>query len=198
MNQARHREIPTPAAAPALPHPEGGALDFAAVLDRYETPLLRYVGQLLGPRCGEVEDIVQESFLRLHRHVREHGVGHIRQLSTWLYRVAHNLAIDAARRRSTRKEGVGMDEALDDGAARAHEGFDMLGDLVRREACEHAMRELEALPDAQRTAIMLKVIEGMTMREIGEVVGTTPSNVCYHLNQGLATLARRLKRRGVI
>jgi RNA polymerase sigma-70 factor, ECF subfamily len=202
MNPTHTRQAaPSAEPQPRLPA-AGGELDFVKVLGRFEAPLLRYVAHLLGPGTNETQDVVQEAFIRLHRHVRQHGTASIRQISTWLYRVAHNLAIDAVRRRTVRRELAVGQEALNGAMDRKSLGetdaFDMLNELARREAGDRAMAELGRLPEPQRSAIMLKVVQGMTMREIGQVMGTTPSNVCYHLNQGLAALAERLKQQGVI
>jgi RNA polymerase sigma-70 factor, ECF subfamily len=202
MNRTQQREAATRADEAAGVAAGGAGFDFAQVVTQFETPLLRYVGHLLGGGSSEVEDVVQEAFIRLHRHVRESGADGIRHLSTWLYRVAHNMAIDAVRRKTSRRDrALGEDvveSAMDRRSGSDGDAFDLLNELARREACERAMAELRTLPEHQRTAIMLKIIEGMTMKQIGEVMDTTASNVCYHLNQGLAALARRLKKQGVI
>lgn len=178
---------------------EPHATDFAAVVDRYESPLLRYVAHILGGRNAEVEDVVQETFLRLHRTVIRKGPESILCLSTWLFRVAHNLAIDSGRKKTRRREQV-SDEAttLASDQQSTEVSIDAISAMVRREACEMAMKELTSLPDVQRQAILLKVVQGMTMKQIGQVLGMAPSNACYHINQGLAALARRLKSKNVL
>ena len=75
---------------------------------------------------------------------------------------------------------------------------DTLGDMERREACDRAMSELRTLPEHQRQAVMLKMLEGMTIRQIAEVTHTSIGNVGYRIAQGLAELSRRLKQAGVI
>ena len=50
----------------------------------------------------------------------------------------------------------------------------------------------------QRQALLLKIIQGFTLREIAEITGTSPGNVAHRLSTGLAELARRLKAAGVI
>ena len=54
------------------------------------------------------------------------------------------------------------------------------------------------LSDTHREVLLLKVIQGMTLREIGDVLGLTPGNVAYRVNQGLRELARRLKDAGIV
>ena len=177
---------PPPAPDDSKP-PSAEPIDFAAIVPRFESALLRYVGQLLGHGDSDLEDIVQDAFLRLHKYVGENGDGAVQNVSTWLFRVAHNLTMDTLRKRKVRRRV--QNELLDGArAADAKPGtsgtvptgpslpevkptadyFDTLGDMERREACQHAMSELETLPEPQRQAVMLKMIEGMTIRKAGK------------------------------
>jgi RNA polymerase sigma factor (sigma-70 family) len=61
-----------------------------------------------------------------------------------------------------------------------------------------ALRELAQLDDQHRQVVLLKVIQGMTLRQVAKVVGISVSLVNYRLNQGLTELSRRLKRAGVV
>jgi len=168
---------------------------FRAVVSRYETALLRYVGQIQGSCClADAEDIVQETFLRLHRQVAENGEASVRKMSSWLFRVAHNLAMDAIRKQG--REGRKRERAAQ--AEGGADKVDALGGMMQREASERALAELHKLPDEQRHVILLRIIQGMTFREIGQVTGLTVGNVSYRINQGLQELARRLKASGVI
>ncbi|NIS51692.1 MAG: hypothetical protein GWN67_11395 [Phycisphaerae bacterium] len=60
------------------------------------------------------------------------------------------------------------------------------------------MRELAQLDEQQRQVVLLKVIQGMSLRQVAKVIGISVSLVNYRLNQGLTELARRLKRAGVV
>ena len=175
------------------------ASDLMAVVARYQGPLLRYVGQMLGRIDHEAEDIVQEAFVRLHRQVAGHGPGSVKHLTTWLFRVTHNLTIDMLRRRSQRKR---VPETTVDPSAlseeQAADELDALGEVLRQEARQVALRELAQLDDQQRQVVLLKVIQGMTLRQVAEVVGISVSMVNYRLNQGLTELSQRLRRAGVV
>ena len=176
------------------------AYAFEAIVAQYETPLLRYVGSLIGvEHATDAEDLVQEAFLRLHRQVVEHGESSVRNISSWLFRVAHNLALNA-RRRSGREKRKYERAARSTSAAvsNGNDGADAVGDMMQREAAESALAELNRLPAEQREVILLRILQGMTLREIGEVTGLTPGNVGYRVSQGLQELSRRLKASGVI
>lgn len=197
MNEYTGTTSPKAIASAAVPPLD--ASDLMAVVAHYQSPLLRYVGQILGRVDHEAEDIVQEAFVRLHRQVAAHGSGSVKHLTTWLFRVTHNLTIDMLRRRSQRRRVP--ETAVDPSVLseeQAADELDALGEVLRQEARQVALRELAQLDDQQRQVVLLKVIQGMTLRQVAEVVGISVSLVNYRLNQGLTELARRLRKAGVV
>ena len=183
--------------------PEAG--DLMAVVARYQGPLLRYVGRMLGSADDQREDVVQETFIRLHRYASAHGWDSIKHLTTWLFQVAHNLTVDALRQKVRRQDAAHRDlesRASTDPAAAAQEPtaeeMDALGEAIRQEARQVVLRELAQLDDYYRQVVLLKIVQGMTLREVAEVVGVSLSTVNHRLNEGLGILARRLRKAGVI
>ncbi len=168
--------------------------DFAQVVARFEAPLLRYARQLVGSVSAEAQDIVQETFLRLHRHRDSARARDIRHLSTWLYRVTHNLAMDVLRRRARQSKGR---QRLQQRPPAADPGLHLM-EMERQELAGHVMRMLRQLPRDQRAVLTLKFLENLSIRQIARVVNQSPSNVAYHLNKALGELTRRLKDSGAI
>ena len=138
-------------------------------------------------------------FVRLHRQVARKGQQSIRNLTNWLFRSAHNLTIDMIRRRARR---IRTTQSSDESGSLAHEQvadeLDALSEVLREEAREVTLRELSKLDDELRQVVSLKIIQGMTLREVAEVVGVSVSLVNYRLNKGLTELARRLQKSGVV
>jgi RNA polymerase sigma factor (sigma-70 family) len=175
--------------------------DLAAVMRQYESALLRYVGQLLGSRYDEAQDVVQEVFIRLHRQVTGSGTRSIDNLRCWLYRVSHNLAMDVGRKRRRRhclQEQIMSDPVINETGVVTSAGPDAAEAAEHHETCALAVAELQSLPEEQKSVILLKVIHGLTLRETGEITGLKIGTVNYRLTQGLQTLAKRLKARGAI
>jgi RNA polymerase sigma-70 factor (ECF subfamily) len=176
--------------------PQTGSL--MAVVAQYQGPLLRYVGRMLGTIDDQREDVVQETFIRLHRQVSTQGWSSIQHLTTWLYRVAHNLTLDVLRQRVRRQDAgqIAADPAV---IAEEHvaQEVDALGEAIRREARHVVLRELAQLEDEYRQVVLLKVVQGMSLRQVAEVVGVSLTTVNSRLNQGLDILAHRLRRAGV-
>ncbi len=175
------------------------AFELVTVVDQFQTPLLRYVGQILGPDSGDAEEVVEDTFLRFHRQVSRHGRESISNLAGWLFRVAHNLARDVGRRRKRQKKL--QDDVMSDPTLQAtcSSHTETPGvELARREAYELAMTELRRLPDAEQNILLLKLIQGLTLREISEVTGMRLSTVHYRLNRGLQSLSGRLSELGLV
>src|SRR5258707_1355754 len=77
---------PKPEAIPAAAKPLSAA-DLPGVVARYQGPLLRYVASILGRRGDQQQDVVQEAFFSLHRHVERHGPASVVNVAAWLWRV---------------------------------------------------------------------------------------------------------------
>ncbi|OGV66632.1 MAG: hypothetical protein A3K19_03865 [Lentisphaerae bacterium RIFOXYB12_FULL_65_16] len=176
-----------------------GRFDLAAVVEQFESALLRYVGHLIGPGSEEIEDVVQETFLRLHRQVLEDGGESVRSLSSWLFRVSHNLAMDAGRKRRQRSQlqaKVTSDPVVNpEETGRLPAPGEEMG---HDEACRLAMDEVQRLPEEQKTVVLLKIIQGFTLQEISDVTGMKIGTVNYRLTQGLRAMAERLQQAGVV
>ncbi len=173
--------------------------DFMEVVAHFQGPLLRYVGRMLGRHDHEAEDVVQETFIRLHKQVRKRGSDSIRHLSTWLFRVAHNQTLDLIRKRKRQKSKaptVTQDQAIT--ADKVANDMDALSEMLRKESRQVALEGLFKLSPDIRQVLLLKIIQGMSLRQVADVVGVSLSTVNYRLNQGLTDLAGQLKRAGVV
>jgi RNA polymerase sigma-70 factor (ECF subfamily) len=196
-------ECPTSPAAEGAGPKVPPTYDLMAMVAQYQGPLLRYVGRVLGTAHDQSEDVVQETFIRLHRQVSTQGWDSIRHPTTWLFHVAHNLTMDVLRQRVRRQEAGQLPEDPADMAVGANDyspvqEMDALGEAIRLEARHVVLRELTQLEDEYRQVVLLKVIQGLSLRQVAEVIGVSLSTVNSRLNQGLGILAHRLRRAGVI
>lgn len=169
---------------------KGGQGAFARVVAEYESRLLRYVARLTG-NASSAEDIVQETLVRLARSW--HGdLEPSPQLQGWLYRVAHNEAIDHVRRESRlrllhRRHAEEQGELFD----RDHAREDVDPAAGRAAAAEKALRSLS---DRERELVALKVYERKSYKEISAITGLTVGNVGYILHNAMKKLADKLAR----
>jgi RNA polymerase sigma-70 factor (ECF subfamily) len=162
---------------------------FEAVVAEYEGSLLRYAARLVG-HGDAAQDVVQETFIRLFRSW-DHELTPAPILANWLYRVAHNCAVDHLRRESRR-------ELVHQGHARERDDFlppDRGEGFRISEAAEKAAGALEALTLRERQLVTLKVYEEKSYREISEITGLSEGNVGFILHHAMKKLATTLKTR---
>jgi RNA polymerase sigma-70 factor (ECF subfamily) len=159
------------------------------VLEHYDqenVPLRRYLS-CLGLDADACQEIVQESFLKLHEHLL--AGGDRANLRAWLYRVAHNLARNVqtafrARKAEALPEDMGTG-ALPSSAASAEE------DLLARERLERLQQAMQELSAPQRECLVLRA-QGLKYREIAEVLNLSISSVGENIQRGLERLKERL------
>jgi RNA polymerase sigma-70 factor (ECF subfamily) len=150
---------------------------YRELVERHVRGVHVFVYRMLGNRA-EAEEVCQESFLRLWKQASTYVPR--AKPSTWLYRIAHNLAVDQLRRRR-RHVGDGVDELPASGRPSLH--------LHDKQVAEAVQRALEELPERQRAAISLVHYQGMSNAEAAEVLG-----VKLRALESLLARGRRLLR----
>jgi RNA polymerase sigma-70 factor (ECF subfamily) len=138
---------------------------------------------------AEVEDMVQESFLRLHRHLREgQPIGNAK---AWLFRVGHNLCVDRGRRTrdADSLSQPSVSKAAEDMHARSIPTPEER--LVEREQRQRLARAVATLPSQQRQCMHLRR-EGFRYREIGQILGIRESTVIDHMRRAIERLSKEL------
>jgi RNA polymerase sigma-70 factor, ECF subfamily len=153
------------------------------LFDELRIPVSRYL-RGIGLSTEDSEDILQETFLRLFRRLREKGRED--NLRGWVYRVAHNLAIDQHRqqRRFTAKspqEWAEVGELLIDRAPSPEEL------LISKEKIDGVNLAIASLSSRQAQLLCLR-IDGFRYREIGETLGMRVSTVAGFLRLAIEKL----------
>lgn len=158
-----------------------------------ESPLLAYVLRLVGER-GPAEDIVQEAFMRLHEHFTE-----VREPKAWLYRTAHNLALNH-RRQAEKLVALETSQADDRPSQDDPSDPQPLPDeqIARWEGIGLVRLGLEALDERSRELVRLKFNEDLSYKEISARTGLTVSHVGYLLHHAIKAVAEELARNGVV
>ncbi|MDV7144230.1 RNA polymerase sigma factor [Tropicimonas sp. TH_r6] len=149
--------------------------------------VLSLAARMLGDR-SEAEDVAQEAMLRLWKIAPDWRSGEA-QVSTWLYRVASNLCTDRLRRR----RGVGLDDAFGEGVEPADEQPGVETRLQEADRLAALKSALADLPERQRTAVVLRHLEGLSNPEIAVVMEIGVEAVESLTARGKRALAARLK-----
>ena len=158
-----------------------------------ESPLLNYALRLAGDR-SLAEDVVQESFMKLHAQFNE-----VREPRRWLYRTVHNQILNH-RRQSGRT--IPLNPPAEDGAADPQEARDPqpLPDeqIARWEGIGLVRLSLETLDEREQILIRLKFNEELSYEEIGARTGLKAGHVGYLLHHAIKNIGDELARNGVV
>jgi RNA polymerase sigma factor (sigma-70 family) len=167
-------------AGPSSPLRDGRA-ELLALAGELRGELHRYCARLMGSVI-DGEDVVQDTLARALAAFDE--AGETPQLRRWLFRIAHNRALDLLRSRAVRKaEPI---EAASDIADEANP--DPMEALMRQEAVETAVSRFAELPLLQRSVVILKDVLDESLKDIAELLDLTVDAVKAHLARGRARL----------
>jgi RNA polymerase sigma factor (sigma-70 family) len=136
---------------------EGYENAFEEIVRRYGKALTRYAGAIVGSRA---EDVTQDAFSKALLALRRDGAEI--ELRPWLFRIVRNTALNDLRDSPPSAEALA--EVIAGGANPAEE-------LERREELADLMRRLQSLPEAQRAAIVMRELEGLSHEEIAGALG---------------------------
>lgn len=163
---------------------------FHILVQRHKRRVFRLALAVLGPgREAEAEDLTQEAFLLAFRKL-----GSFRgdsAFSTWLLHVTRNLAIDRRRRADLRRPHASEDVLATLPAVGA--GANPEEAAAANERRERLLRQIERLPDLQRTVVRLHYWLGSPVSEMAELLELNPETVKSHLFRARRRLASALE-----
>ena len=141
----------------------GNDAAFSVIHDRYRQRLFAYSRQMLGGSRQDAEDALQDVFLRAYSALRSND----RPLSlrAWLYRVAHNRCIDHLRRPTPPPTD------LFDTSRKPI--YDPMDEAMRREDLRQLVADVQRLPEQQRSALLMREIDGLSYAELSEALGVS-------------------------
>jgi RNA polymerase sigma-70 factor (ECF subfamily) len=173
----------------------GNMAAFDVLLAKYRKPIIHFMFRMVHNQAV-AEELAQEVFLRVYRS-RETYRAEAR-FSTWLYRIATNLGVNHAR--DTRNERSAPTVHLDEPDPETGTTPDVAdstpsaeANLLRRERMNAIRQHVMALPERQRTAVLMHKYEGLDYKQIGEVLKLSESATKSLLFRAYQTLRDRLK-----
>ena len=168
----------------------GSQSAFEQIVQRYQRPVISLILRMVGDR-GVAEELAQESFVKAFRNLGGFDVS--RRLSSWLFRIAHNTALDWLRR--ARPPVVSLDDPEDDAShgALATAAAPPAADPVEREALGQALEAaMRTLRPAYRAAVALRYEQELSFEEIGQVMGVPEVTARTYVHRARKELAQVL------
>ena len=156
--------------------------------------LLRFISSRVRD-AHAARDLVQEVYTKAFRHRERYDPK--RPFTTWIYTIARNSCVDYLRRRvrdplsavAPNAPATPPDlDALPDAGQ-----DDPFASVEQQDLLEAVRAELRKLPDQRRAAVEMKIVEGLTYREIAEVLGAPLGTVAFWVRESLETVAKRLR-----
>jgi len=168
---------------------------FDYLVQKYRRPMVSFMYRM-ARNSAAAEDLAQEVFLRVYRSRESYEAS--AKFTTWLYRIATNLAVNHAR--DTRHERPEVQVSIDepdeetgttfevrDGTPNAEQG------ILQRERLKAIRQKVEALPEQQRLAVIMHKYQQMDYKEIGAVLKKSESATKSLLFRAYETLREQLK-----
>lgn len=168
--------------------------EFQKIYDLYQPRILRYLAHLVGE--SDADDLAQETFIKVHRALADfRGES---QLSTWIYRIATNTALDRLRSPSFQRvaQFVLSEDPMEDdhGTIIMKEEKPLVEKQLIREEMNQCIRGyIKLLPDGYRMVLVLSEYEGLKNSEIAEILGVSLETVKIRLHRAKEKLKKELE-----
>jgi RNA polymerase sigma-70 factor, ECF subfamily len=176
----------------------GNDAAFAHLVTRYKDALTNYLNMMVGNYDTAV-DLCQETFLRVYRNISRYS--NLYQFSTWIYRIATNLAIDELRYRKRRgrvfyRNILGQRRS----GEKDHSEFEITDfrkgprdEILRKESGQVLGDAIRSLPEKYRTAFIMREVQELPYETISKVLKCSPGTIKSRLHRARDLLQRKLE-----
>ncbi len=176
----------------------GNDAAFTQLVSKYKDAITNYLSTLIGDYEIAV-DLAQETFLRVYRNIGRYS--HFYQFSTWIYRIATNLAIDEMRYRKRRGRvfyrniwGARVKDETDPAEVEISDARRGPRDEVLRKESGRVLRDaIRSLPEKYRIAFIMKEVQDMPYESIADALNCSAGTVKSRLHRARELLQRKLE-----
>ena len=165
---------------------------FNLLLQKYRTPLVNFLFRMVRERAT-AEDLAQEVFLRVYRARKQYSPS--AKFTTWMFRIATNLALNSVRDNRHRQMDISIDGPLEDDEKPVQLPTRELRideHMIERDRSEFIRRTIQSLPEKQRVAVLLHKYEEMDYAEIAKILECSESALKSLLFRAYETLRVQL------
>jgi RNA polymerase sigma-70 factor (ECF subfamily) len=165
------------------------------LVNKFHRPMIAFMYRMCRNQAL-AEELAQEVFLRVYRSRKSYAAE--AKFTTWLYRIATNLAVNHARDNKIERSGrmVSLDEPDEETGTTldvADSELNVEQQMLRRERLAAIKKQVMALPEKQRAAVLMHKYQGMDYREIAAILKLSESATKSLLFRAYEALRERLK-----
>jgi RNA polymerase sigma-70 factor (ECF subfamily) len=172
----------------------GRESSFEELVRRYQRPIAAYVYRMVGDYDAAL-DLTQEVFIKVYNSLSRYRSEF--KFSTWIYKIAHNAAIDHLRRGSARELALNAGPAGERAEVAIERRLSPEQESERNERCSEIELIVQTLPQAYRELIILRHSNDLSYDEIAEVTGLPLGTVKNRLFRAREAMRDLLMQRGI-
>ncbi|HOX61087.1 MAG TPA: RNA polymerase sigma factor [Candidatus Magasanikbacteria bacterium] len=158
---------------------------YAEIIKRYEAKLTRYLRRFVRD-SDELSDIIQDVFIKTYQNLHDFDIN--KKFSSWIYRIAHNEALNHTKRN---KNKISLDEKEMD---ILDESLDLKNDTDRRLLSVQIGDALQKIKDKYREAIILFYLEEKTYDEVSDIMHVPRNTAGTLISRGKQALKKQLEK----
>lgn len=166
---------------------------FSGIVERYWDRLFRYVRRISFSSDEDVEDILQETFIKVYKNLN--AFDDDLAFSTWIYHICRNTVIDSIRKKSSRPKTIGLD--TEDFSHLFQDPENITHTIDIKNQLRKISAIIESLPLIYREVLILKFLEEKSYEEIMDIVEKPKGTVASLINRGRKLLKEKAKEQGI-
>lgn len=166
---------------------------FEVLVLRYQSRLFRYVKRISYFEGGDVEDIVQEIFIKTYRNLNDFDDSF--KFSTWIYRIARNATIDAIRKKQSHPQLARLEQ--EDLVKIFYSNINIENEVGAKDDLEKVKKIINEMPFKYREVLVLRFLEEKNYEEIMDILGKPKGTVAALAHRGRKNLLAEVERQGI-
>lgn len=165
---------------------------YSEIIERYQGKLFAYLYRLIGNR-DEAEDLLQDVFIKAYKNLHSYDVE--RKFSSWIYRIAHNEAVNYIKRKYLKRFISWEDISSTKDKLESQSTEDGADDAwVRKESIKEVDDAIRRLPIKYKQVLLLRYFSDKSYEEIGEILGKPVNTVGTLINRAKKSLAEEMDK----
>jgi RNA polymerase sigma-70 factor (ECF subfamily) len=166
---------------------------FGLLIERYQVPLFHYIRRITQFQKEDVEDLLQEVFIKIFRKLNEYDEE--LKFSSWAYRIAHNHVIDNFRKMNARPRLNSLEE--NELAKLMKSDADENRILESKDCAEKIKKCISGLPLKYKEVLILRFIEEKSYEEIMDILKKPKGTIATRIARGKEIISERMKKSGI-